>query len=114
MDKEAYENMIIRSNLSDLKKYIDPDNLLKEWGGTFDFDVASYIAWRAKEEGVSVSGLTARRFDPKENKNEGIEDSFATMSSKAMSTFEPAPSKVSEGGEWWRVGWKVVGWGRMQ
>ena len=97
MDKEAYENMVIRSNLNDLKKYIDTDNLWTAWGGNFEFDIPAYIAWRGAEEGVEVGGMVPRRFDPSTNKNDAIGDTFATMSSKAMSTFDPPPTKVRTG-----------------
>ena len=39
MDKESYENMVIRTNSKDLSKYIDSKNLLKEWGGELEFDI---------------------------------------------------------------------------
>ena len=31
--------MVIRTNAKDLAKYVDSKNLLKEWGGEFEFDI---------------------------------------------------------------------------
>ena len=68
--------------------------------------VCRYIQWRAEEEGVThlLAQCKPRRYDPKEGEkasNDAMNDQFAGLSSKAMSTFDPAPRKF---GKVWKQG----------
>jgi len=64
MQKETYENMVLKPDFSHLKKYIEPENILTEWGGELEFDLEEYVAWRAREEGVSLDEThEPRRYD---------------------------------------------------
>ena len=64
--------------------------------------VCRYIQWRAEEEGVThlLAQCKPRRYDPKEGgekaSNDAMNDQFAGLSSKAMSTFDPAPRKFGK------------------
>jgi hypothetical protein len=46
---------ILGSDMTTLQAYVTPDALLREHGGTLDWDADEFLAARAKEEGVSVS-----------------------------------------------------------
>jgi hypothetical protein len=56
MAKETYENMVLKPNYDHLPNdHVSPANLLKQWGGSLDFDIDAYIRWRADEEGLADS-----------------------------------------------------------
>ena len=98
MDKEAYDNMMLKPDYSHLSKYIKKDQMLKEWGGEMDFDFLEYIEWRAEEEGVKDKlNNEVRRYvatpadeeDPLDN-----DDALRSMTSFYMQNNDPAPRKM--------------------
>lgn len=50
----------LKPNFSHLSKYISKENMLKEWGGTLEFDLNEYVEWRAREENVPLKKLCPR------------------------------------------------------
>lgn len=75
MDAEAYNNMVLRPDFSHLtgSGYLDKCNALRSWGlgGGFDFDLDSYIQWRASEECV-VPNDVVRHYDPSNAHGESL------------------------------------------
>ena len=67
MEEEAYNNMLVKPDYSHIitQNYVSKENLPKECGGDFEFDVKKYVEWRANEEGVNVNYDDIRRYDPK-------------------------------------------------
>merc|ERR1711871_445988 len=60
MAKETYDNMILKPSFDHLpEKHVSPANLLKEWGGSLEFDMNAYIEWRAVEEGLEEEEVSA-------------------------------------------------------
>ena len=50
----------LKPNFNHLEKYISKENMLKEWGGTLEFDLDEYVEWRAREENVPLEKLCPR------------------------------------------------------
>mmetsp|Transcript_58285 Transcript_58285/g.138733 ORF Transcript_58285/g.138733 Transcript_58285/m.138733 type:complete len:462 (-) Transcript_58285:131-1516(-) len=98
MSKEAYEALLLRTDFSHLPSHLPASSIIKEWGGEVEFDLEKYIAWRAKEEGITIDRSHVRRFEASDSFGDQIEDdspeSFAGISSAALARWDPAPLKM--------------------
>jgi hypothetical protein len=54
------DRLQLKPNFNHLSKYISKENMLKEWGGTLEFDLDKYVEWRAREENVPLEKLCPR------------------------------------------------------
>ena len=98
MDKEAYDNMMLKPDYSHLSTYIKKDQMLKHWGGNVDFDFHEYIEWRAEEEGVKdrlnnevrrYTSAPANSEDPLAN-----DDTLSSMSAYYIQNDDPPPRRM--------------------
>lgn len=68
MRREAYDAMVLRPSFAHLVGVMPRASMLRQWGGDLDFDIDSWVEWRAAQEGVPPSMLCPRQhgraFDP--------------------------------------------------
>ncbi len=98
MDKEAYDNMMLKPDYSHLPKYIKKENMLKQWGGEMEFDFHEYIQWRAEEEGVQdkLSNEVRRYTATPANGEDALanDDALSSMTSFYMQNNDPPPRRM--------------------
>jgi hypothetical protein len=62
MAKATYNNMKLKPDFKHLPKHLPAESILKEWGGELDFNLNTYLAWRASEEGVMLDASAVRQY----------------------------------------------------
>jgi len=91
---EGRKMMNLTGDFSNLKNFLPPESILKEWGGELEWNVDDYVAWRAQKEGILDLGTTVRRFDPRESKKVAKNRRYKDISSEHLLDFFVRPSMV--------------------